>query len=449
LGETVPNDRTEQAKILKQGKKQMAEGRFSEAIAAFNRLKQMAPLEPRAYFLSGIALVESGHLSAAAAELYEAVRLGPEQPEPVLALGNVLIRLGQKRQATRVLAGFDQKTALNGLSTANVSELMKVYFSLEMTSQALRVADELSAREPNHPRIDFYRGKIYKLMGNLDLAQQAIEQSLVKAPGNPANHFELGKIYEQRGQMASAKKAFFEALKHRQNDPETLYAMASVCLSLNEVDEAIEYLKRAELAAANLPKIYYALGQAYQRKGDSEKRAQYFNLQKAHESNLAQRQKEMREREELTLVTLARERLEQGNAPEALALLQQLVELNPNNWEGHQYLAKIYLSSENWQQAYAQLVRLQEIDSSAFEGNQLMADYWYRRKDYAQALRFAEKAKSVQPGNADLRNLLGNIYLTLGQLEEALEEYNLAVKYAPDRAVFRAALEAAQRLVKR
>ena len=265
FGAAILDDHSEQANVLEEGKKRIEERRFPEAIAAFGRLKQMAPLDPRAYFLSGIALAESGHLSAAAAELYESVRLGPEQPEPALALGNVLIRLGQKRQATRVLGVFEQKTALNRLSTANLSELVKVYFSLEMTSQAFRAVDELAAREPDHPRIDFYRGKIYKLIGNLDLAQHAIEKSLKKAPGNPADHFELGKIYEQRGQMEAAKKAFLEALKHRENDPDTLYAMASVCLSLNDMDEAIKYLTRAEPAAAHLPKIYYALGQAYQR----------------------------------------------------------------------------------------------------------------------------------------------------------------------------------------
>src|SRR5439155_22381121 len=155
----------------------------------------------------------------------------------------------------------------------------------------------------------------------------------------------------QRGQMEAAKKAFLEALKHRENDPDTLYAMASVCLSLNDMDEAIKYLTRAEPAAAHLPKIYYALGQAYQRKGNTDKAAQYFNLQKSQESSQTQREKESQQREELTLVTLARERLEQGNAPEALALLQQLLELNPSNWEAHRYLTEIYLSSENWQQA--------------------------------------------------------------------------------------------------
>ncbi|PYV36433.1 MAG: hypothetical protein DMG06_30760, partial [Acidobacteria bacterium] len=75
---------------LAEGKKQIAEGHFSEAVAAFNQFKQVAPQDPRPYFFSGIALAEAGHLSSAAAELSEAVRLDPDQPEYVVSQASVL-----------------------------------------------------------------------------------------------------------------------------------------------------------------------------------------------------------------------------------------------------------------------------------------------------------------------------------------------------------------------
>src|SRR5215831_2204670 len=86
---------------LAEGKRHIAEGHFSEAVAAFNQFKQTAPLDPQPYFFSGIALAEAGHLSAAAAELSEAVRLDPEQPEYVVSQASVLTRLGQKNLAVK------------------------------------------------------------------------------------------------------------------------------------------------------------------------------------------------------------------------------------------------------------------------------------------------------------------------------------------------------------
>jgi Flp pilus assembly protein TadD len=95
------------------------------------------------------------------------------------------------------------------------------------------------------------------------------------------------------------------------------------------------------------------------------------------------------------------------------------------------------------------LTRLQTIDPLSFEENQLMASYWYQRENYTQALAFAERAKSFQPDNADLRNFVGTIYLKLGELQKALQEYNLAVKYAPARLKFQENLEATRKLVNR
>jgi len=78
-----------------------------------------------------------------------------------------------------------------------------------------------------------------------------------------------------------------------------------------------------------------------------------------------------------------------------------------------------------------------------------MAEYWYRSEDYARALDFAERGRSVEPINADLRNLLGNIYLKLGQMARACEEYTLAVKYAPTNTEFRKNLELARNLMRK
>ena len=73
--------------------------------------------------------------------------------------------------------------------------------------------------------------------------------------------------------------------------------------------------------------------------------------------------------------------------------------------------------------------------------------YWYQRQNDKQARDFAMKAMAVQPQDAELRNLLGNIYLRLGLTAKAIEEYSLASKLAPDRPDFREDLEKARKLI--
>jgi tetratricopeptide (TPR) repeat protein len=66
-----------------------------------------------------------------------------------------------------------------------------------------------------------------------------------------------------------------------------------------------------------------------------------------------------------------------------------------------------------------------------------MAKHWYERKEYDKARAYAEKVKSFRPSHAELRSLLGHIYLRLDQQEKALREYEAAVLLAPDRSDFR------------
>ncbi len=442
-------DPSEQKQALEEGRGHLAKGEFPEAVASFKRLKQIDPSHPQGYFFLGAALAESGHLNAAAAEFSEALRLGPEQPEHALALANVLTRLGQKHQAMAVLETLGQKVTLDRITPANLGELMKLYFGLERTVEAMRVVTELASRNPGNPRLDFYRGKIYKMMGELDLAQQSIEKSLERNPGSPADLFELGRIYEQRGQAQAAKKAFLQALERQPDNPETLYAIGSICLARKEVDEAIRHLERCEAVAPGYPKIYYTLAQAYQRKGDSGKAAEYFERMKEHDAGVAERQKEIKDREESMLAASARDALKQGSASEARALFQQLAELNPASLEAHERLAVMCLASGDMDEAYLHLTKLQQIDPTAADGNRLMADYWCRRQDFSQALGFAQRAATTRPADAELHDFLGGIYIKLNQYEKALEEYGLAVKYDPDKESFRKDLENTRKLVKK
>ena len=70
-----------------------------------------------------------------------------------------------------------------------------------------------------------------------------------------------------------------------------------------------------------------------------------------------------------------------------------------------------------------------------------MARYWFKQKKYENARTYAEKVKLIRPDNSELRSLLGSIYLETGQREKAREEFEAAVRLAPDRADFRAQLE--------
>ncbi len=430
---------------LTQAKRNIAQKQFAEAVSVLRRCKQITPSSPIPYFFSGVALAESGRLIEAAAELGEAVRLGPTQSEYALSYANVLCLLKQKFAAAKVLARFEKKETLDRLTPSALWLLHDIYMRLLKEDDAFKTLDRISQLELNDPRIHLQRARIYKLKGKLDLAEAALRNIIANPVTAAAAHYELGKILEQRKQTDAAKTVLLKAVQHEEGNPEYLCELGSVCLALGEVDEAIRYLERAEPAAASFPQIYYVLGQAFLKKGERDKGSAY--LKKVQELNASLRKKQIQEQEELTLVTMGEERLDEGNVGEAKSLLERALTVNPRNWQANEYLAKIALNAGESERADSYVSVLEEIDAHSFEANFLRAMYWYQRQNDKQARDSAVNATAAHPHDPELRNLLGKIYLRLGLTAKAIEECALASKLAPDRSDFRDDLERARKLI--
>ncbi|PYV36430.1 MAG: hypothetical protein DMG06_30745 [Acidobacteria bacterium] len=318
--------------------------------------------------------------------------------------------------------------------------LSDVYYRLEQHDVALRVLDVLSKRAPGDARTELNKGQVYIAKGNHELARKYLEKSIEKKPTNNAlAYFELGKILHQHDDMASAKQVLVEAVRQEGTNPEYLHKLGAVCLALNEVEEAIQYLKRAEPAGTTIPEIYYNLGRAYQKQGNLAAAESY--MKKFQEISSAQRDKKNRSRESGNLLTLAEEQLDRRNKTEARALLEQVLQADPNNWDAHGYLAEMLLALGDLDLAKQHLMRMEELNRDSVVGNYLMALYWYKNKQYHAASDYAERAKRIQPGNSELRHLLGDIYVGLGRHKEATDEYEAAVRLAPNRSDYRQSLE--------
>lgn len=425
---------------LAKGDRFLTQGRFAEAVNVFTRLKQSHLKDARPYFYLGMALSQMGRVTAAASELNEAVRLDPTKPEYRLFQSDVLTRLGHKTLALGAIAIFKGNQAANRLTTAWLWLLSDVYYRLEQNDDALRILEILSKRNPDDPRNDLNRGQVYVFKGNQDLARRFFEKSIERNPSNNAQaYFELGKILHQKDEMALAKNALLQAVKQEGKSAEYLEKLAVVCLARNEVDEAIEYLRRAEAAGPKLPEIYYNLGRAYQKKGDRTKAEDY--LKKFAEATSTQRNKKNRSRESGNLISLGEKQMDQGDKAQARAAFEQALQVDPENWDAHGFLAEMLLESGDLELAKPHLLKMQELDADSVVGNFLMATYWYRCKDLEKALHYADRAKSSQPDNSELRNLLGNIYSGIGREKDALHEYEAAVRLSPDRSDYRQNLE--------
>jgi tetratricopeptide (TPR) repeat protein len=420
--------------LLEQGIKLLSQENFPAAISLFQQCKRTNLQDARPYFYTGLALAETGRLSAAALELDEAVRLDPQRLEALILQASLFARLKQKTPAEEALARL-QKQGAERLEASWLWMLSDVCYRLERFSEALRWVDLLEQRNPNDPRLDLNRGQLLVVQSQFDQAQEAFRKSIARHPANALAHFELGKLLYQNNDLPGAKAALREAVRLEQNNPQYRQKLGAICLALKEIDEAIVHLESAMTLNPHSSQALYSLSQAYQRKGEREKAA---GLMKRFQA-LKQRE-EAREEVERTLARGER-LLDEGNETEARAAFEQVVRADPQNWTAHGYLAEMWLAAGSSEKAWPHLVKMEELDAESVVGNYLLARYWVGRNDFQRARGYAEKVRLARPAHAALRHLLGQIYLGLGQREQALPEFEEAVRLAPERVDFRANLQ--------
>jgi tetratricopeptide (TPR) repeat protein len=425
---------TRQENVLETGIKLLSDGRFAEAVEAFNRFKQTSALDARPYFYAGMAYTEMARLNAAALELEEAVRLDPRKPQYLIFQANVYSRLKQNDHALDVLAALGTELASPQVETAWLWLVSDTYFRLEQYDEVLKIQGILRGRSPQEARVDLTIGRAYVAKGSFDQALESFKKCIETGPENAAAYYEIGNLYHQRNEQEAARTALREAVRLDPRQPGYFLKLGQVCLTLGQLDESIGYLTKVERLDPELAQAYYALGSAYHRKGDPARSAEY--RRKFQELSSKQRKKQEFEEEVSRLIAQGEKQLDQGKEAAARELFESAVKLDPENWDARGYLVEMILLTPEWRRAYPHLVKMEESDSSSPVGNYLMARYWYLGKEYEKALAYAEKVKLVRPAHADLRNLIGGIYAALGKTDKAALEFEAAVRLAPDRADF-------------
>ena len=124
MGQATPHEEEE---WLVKGRLLISQERLPEAIEQFSLRKQEAPLDARAYFYSGMAFAQMSNLSAAAADLKEAVRLDPGSLQYAILYADVSVRLKHDELALEILAPFADRSKLEDLNSAWVWLLCETY----------------------------------------------------------------------------------------------------------------------------------------------------------------------------------------------------------------------------------------------------------------------------------------------------------------------------------
>ena len=431
----------ERLRATQDGQHLIRQGQFSQAVELYERQKKADPSDPQPYFYAGMALSQGQDWEGAAAEFKEAFRLDPGNPSYAVSHANALARTGEREKARAALeaVGTEQRRQLEPRLAWLLGD---TYYQIGEHDRALEVLDFLAVQDTENASIDLMRGQIHLLKGDSLKARVSATRSIEKQPDNNASAYSLlGTARYQLGDRQGAKEALLKAVDQGPINGVHLQQLGALCLELGDHEEAIKYLERARADADDSPDLPRLLESAYH----AQRRAATSSADAAQPEPEIPVSQDQSPGQADQLLAEGEAAIARGEVPQALRLLEQAVASEPRHWVSHSYLADIYLSQNRLGLAYVHLSEMEKIDPHSPIGLLLMAQYHYQRRDYAEALDYGVRAKRTAPANADLRNLLGNLYFSQGQTRKAVEEYQTAVELDPDREEFKMNLEVARK----
>jgi tetratricopeptide (TPR) repeat protein len=300
----------------------LAQGRYSDAEAAFEKLRQLSPQTAEVHANLGVIYFKEKKFDEAVAALREALRLKPSLPKIDALLAMSLSELGKLHEALPGLQkAFRQSSDTETKRLAGL-QLERAYTGLGQDDKAVEVALQLNHLFPKDPEVLYNTGRLF---GNF--AFVSMERLAQEAPDSIWRHEAAAEAYESQGANDLAIREFREVLAR---DPQhtgihfrlgrTLLARSHASSSTEDAAQAVqEFQEELKLDPSNA-NAAYELAELHRNAGEFSEAATFFQ----------QALKYYPDFEEAHL-GLAAVWLSQQKPQLALAHLQKAIALNPHN----------------------------------------------------------------------------------------------------------------------
>ena len=135
------------------------------------------------------------------------------------------------------------------------------------------------------------------------------------------------------------------------------------------------------------------------------------------------------------------EMLRSQRADEAVPVIYNALDLNPENYQLHLHLARALASLGRWERALEAAQRAQALRPENAAGYALAGTIHVANKEYQQALAPLTRAFELQPQNVRTLHQLAAAFLALGQDEQAIHHFEAVLEL--DDTIWRAAADLA------
>ena len=219
-------------------------GRYAQSLEAYDQGLQLRRGDPDG--LSGKAQTyeRMGRLDDAKKLLLQVISANPRRENDLLVAGELFIRTNDLQEGIRLLSRAE---AIH--PTAHAELMMAVaYLKLKQPERARQLLDQAKARDPHNP-------SVFRAVANYYREEHDYKSAIATLRNSPVFNSDvladLGYSYELNGDKQEAADAYAKAVKLSPNQIGLQLSAAAAFMRLSQLDQAREYLARAQRLDAN------------------------------------------------------------------------------------------------------------------------------------------------------------------------------------------------------
>ena len=364
-----------------------------------------------------IAFREKGQYIESEKLLKEHIKRYPSNIEAYAHLVLTLSLMGKADEAWRVLIKAEHISIQNSLLLANRARLLLKDKKVEEAFSAIKIAFE---KDKNSAFIQLIVANIFKAKGDLDKAQEFIDNAIKIDPKQAEAYAFRGLIFYEKGNFIEALSDIKQALILKPHLLELLNLLSIIRYKTGDIRGAIEAIEQLlKYIPQKRQKTHYLIKLAEYRVAvsDIESAIEAFEAVLEIEPNRV----DIYKRVAILLNQNA------DNSDKVIEYYKKALTIEPNEFEilnniAVKYVAKdeIKLAIENYNKALA-------INPTAIKVYDNLAILLIKEKRFDKAFEILEKALSIEPNSFDIYMQLGQYFREIDNLEQSIAHYQKAI----------------------
>jgi len=254
------NSEREYLRLLRTGEDALKTGDTYTASEAFTGAITLRPHSMVGYFHRGEAYRAERQDEEALRDLREAARLGPDAPQPLVALGDLYDAAGDPARAAVWYGQAAEK--LKGQDPALLYKLGLARYRAGSLAEAIAPLREALAHNDSAGEIHYLLGLIYRDIQRTDDAVAALERAVKVQPTLIAAREELADLYRSQGRLVGEMEQL-QALASLDADTTRAVNIGLAQARQGQFPAALGTLTTAAGQSPTNPQVQMALGRVY------------------------------------------------------------------------------------------------------------------------------------------------------------------------------------------